>query len=158
VNWYAWAVWGFGATVVLTTLLAASQGLGLTRMSLPYLLGTVVTPDRDRAKVLGVAIHLVNGWIFALVYFAVFHAWGGGGALRGALVGLVHALFVLTVLMPVYPGLHPRMCGEHHGPHERQQLEPPGFLALNYGFRTPVAILASHLLYGAILGFGSALR
>lgn len=147
-----WAVWGFAATVVLTTLLAGSQGLGLTRMNLPYLLGTLFTPDRDRAKALGVALHLVNGWIFALVYLAIFHVWGGGGVARGAVVGGVHALFVLTVLMPVYPGLHPRMASEHGGPRQRRQLEPPGFLALHYGYRTPVAVLLAHLLYGGILG------
>jgi hypothetical protein len=33
-----------------------------------------------------------------------------------------------------------------------RQLEPPGFLALNYGYETPVAVLIAHLAYGAILG------
>jgi hypothetical protein len=31
-------------------------------------------------------------------------------------------------------------------------LQPPGFLALNYGRRTPLVTVAAHLLYGAILG------
>jgi hypothetical protein len=31
-------------------------------------------------------------------------------------------------------------------------LAPPGFLALNYGKRTPISVVASHLVYGAILG------
>ena len=73
----AWLVWGFGATIVLTALLAGSQGLRLTRMNLPYMLGTMVTPDRDRARVVGAGMHLVNGWIFSAVYVAAFHAWGG---------------------------------------------------------------------------------
>ena len=115
-----WALWGFAATVVLTTILAGSQGLGLTRMSLPYMLGTLFTPDRDRARLVGIGVHLVNGWIFALVYLALFHAWGGGGVARGAAVGAAHAAFVLTVLMPAFPGLHPRMAGEHRGPTARR--------------------------------------
>ncbi len=147
-----WAVWGFAATVVLTTMMAGSQGLGLTRMSLPFLLGTLVTADRDRAKVVGVAIHLVNGWVLALVYLAIFRAWGGGGIARGVLVGAVHALFVLTVLMPVLPGLHPRMAGEHRAPTAPRQLEPPGFLALHYGYQTPASVFLAHVVYGAILG------
>jgi hypothetical protein len=147
-----WALWGFAATVVLTTIMAGSQGLGLTRMNLPYLLGTLLTPDRDRAKVLGIGIHLVNGWLFALVYLAAFRAWGGGGVARGALVGAVHALFVLTVAMPAFPGLHPRMAGAHHGASARRQLEPPGFLALHYGYQTPVSVFVAHVVYGAILG------
>jgi len=148
-----WALWGFAATVVLTTILAGSQGLGLTRMSIPFLVGTLFTPHRDRAKAIGVAVHLVNGWLFALVYLATFHAWGGGGLVRGAAVGAIHALFVLTVVMPIYPALHPRMTSEHHGPGARRQLlEPPGFLALNYGYQTPLTVLVSHVVYGMVLG------
>ena len=49
-------------TVVLTTILAGSQGLRLTRMNIPYLLGTMFTPNRDRASLVGVLIHLANGF------------------------------------------------------------------------------------------------
>ena len=52
-NWIHWLVWGFSGTVVLTSILAASQGFGLTRMNIPYLLGTMFTPNRDRAMVTG---------------------------------------------------------------------------------------------------------
>ena len=33
-----------------------------------------------------------------------------------------------------------------------RQLAPPGFLALNYGYQTPLIVLAAHLAFGAILG------
>jgi hypothetical protein len=33
-----------------------------------------------------------------------------------------------------------------------KKLEPPGFLALNYGSRTPLTTLAGQALYGAVLG------
>lgn len=151
-NLAEWALWSFVATVVLTTILAASQGLGLTRMSLPFLLGTLFTGRRDRAKALGVALHLANGWALALLYLALFRAWGGGGAGRGALLGAGHALFLLVVVLPAYPGVHPRMASEHHGPNLRRQLEPPGFLGLHYGYQTPLTVLVAHVVYGAILG------
>ena len=48
-NWESWLLWGFVATVALTTVMAGSQGLGLTRMNLPYMLGAMFTPSRDRA-------------------------------------------------------------------------------------------------------------
>jgi uncharacterized membrane protein YagU involved in acid resistance len=150
VGW--WLVWGFGSTVVLTTILAASQGLGVTRMNLPYLLGTMVTPNRDRAKLLGIAMHLVNGWVFAAVYIAAFHAWGGPAWWKGVLVGAAHSAFVLAVVMPALPGMHPRMASETRGPTVVRGLEPPGFLALNYGARTPVSVILAHLVFGAILG------
>ena len=151
-NWPHWLIWGFASTVVLTTLMAGSQGLGLTRMNIPYLLGTMFTPNRDRAKILGVALHLLNGWIFAFVYMAAFHAIGIFHWWFGALVGLVHGAFVLAVGMPVMPGLHPRMASENRGPTVVRQLEPPGFLAKNYGFGTPLASLIAHVVFGAILG------
>jgi hypothetical protein len=51
---------GFVATAVLTTLLAGSQASGMTRMNVPYLLGTIVMPNRDRAKLIGVLLHFLT--------------------------------------------------------------------------------------------------
>ncbi len=151
-NWGSWLLWGFVGTVVLTSIMAGSQGAGLTRMNIPYMLGTMFTPNRDRAKLIGFAVHLVNGWLFSLIYVAAFHAWGGATWWRGALIGFVHAAFVLTAGMRLMPGLHPRMASEQQGPTVTRQLEPPGFLALNYGYRTPAFALLAHLVFGAILG------
>ena len=152
-NVSSWLLWGFGATCVLTFILAGSQGAGLTRMNIPFMLGTLVTPDRDRAKLYGVLIHLVNGWLFSLVYVAAFHVTGRFHApLFGALIGLVHATFVLTVGLPALPGLHPRMASEHRGPSVVRVLEPPGFMGLNYGVRTPVSVVLAHAVYGGLLG------
>ena len=151
-SWASWALWGFVGTIVFTTLSSTSQGIGLTRMNIPYMLGTMFTPDRDRAKLVGFGVHLANGWIFSLLYVATFQAlhratWWLGGA-----IGLVHAMFVLTVGMRLLPGLHPRMASEQHGPTVARQLEPPGFLALNYGVRTPIAVVVAHVVFGIILG------
>ena len=44
------------------------------------------------------------------------------------------------------------MAGEQHGPAAHNMLEPPGFMALNYGIRTPLSVLLSHIVFGAILG------
>ena len=151
-NWGGVLLWGFVGTVVLTTLLTGSQELGLTRMSLPYLLGTMLTPDRDRAKLIGVGMHLVNGWLFAFVYAAGFESWRRASWWLGALIGLVHGSFVLLAGMPLLPAMHPRMASEQHGPTPTRQLEPPGVLGLNYGRRTPVSVLVAHLIYGGILG------
>jgi len=152
VNVASWLLWGFVGTIVLTTIMAGSQSLGLTRMNIPYLLGTMFTANRDRAKVLGVGIHLVMGWLFALLYAAAFHAWGVATWWHGAVIGLVHSTFLLVVGMPVLPGIHPRMASEHHGPTPTRQLEPPGLLALHYGVRTPISVVLAHLIYGVILG------
>ncbi len=148
----AWVIWAFGATVLLTVLMAGSQGLGFTRMNLPFMLGTVFTPHRDRAKVVGALVHFANGLLFALVYVFAFRAWGGATWWRGALLGLCHAALVLVLVLPLLPGIHPRMASEQHGPESARLLEPPGFLALHYGWQTPLWVVLGHLLYGVVLG------
>lgn len=148
----SWMLWGFVATAVLTVALVAMQELRLTRVNIPYLLGSIFTPERSRAKALGTVLHLANGWVFSLLYVAAFESWGKAGVARGMLVGLVHAAFVLVAGFPILPGVHPRMAHESWGPTARRQLEPPGSLGLHYGALTPLTVLAAHLLFGAILG------
>lgn len=151
-SWGSWLIWGAFSTVILTTIMAASQMLGLSRMDIPYLLGTLFTPNRDRAKIYGVLLHLFNGWVFSLLYVAAFHAAQVFSWWFGAALGLVHGTFVLLVTIPSLPGLHPRMASELRGPTVVQQLEPPGFLARNYGAGTPVVTMVAHVVFGAVLG------
>ena len=54
--------------------------------------------------------------------------------------------------MWLMPSLHPRMASEQQGPTLVRQLEPPGFLALNYGYETPVLVIIAHVVFGIILG------
>lgn len=151
-SWCSWALWSLVATLVLTTLQAASLGLGLTRMNLPFMIGTIFTANRDRAKLYGFVVHVANGLVLSLLYVAAFESLHRATWWLGAIVGVVHASFVLTVGMRLLPGLHPRMASEQHGPSVAPALEPPGFLALHYGTRTPVAVAISHVVFGAILG------
>jgi hypothetical protein len=148
----SWMLWGFVATVVMTAALVASQELRLTRVNIPFLLGSMFTPERSRAKALGTAVHLLNGWMFSLLYVAAFQAWGRATLVRGMAIGLVQAAFVLVAGFPALPGIHPRMAHDSWGPTARRQLEPPGSLGLHYGALTPVTVLFAHLLFGAILG------
>ena len=151
-NWGSWLLWGFLANVILTIISSVTQGLGLTRMNYPYTLGTIFTPNRDRAKLYGLLVHIGVGWLFSLIYVFIFQSLGAAGCWRGAVIGIFHAFFVLVVVMGLMPGLHPRMASEQHGPEAQNMLEPPGFLALHYGVRTPVAVILSHVVFGAIFG------
>ena len=144
---------GLVGTIVLTTLLRAASELGLTRMDIPFLLGTALTADRVRAKALGYALHFVFGLLFALGYDGVFAVVGHEGFLLGAAFGLVHALFAGTALVNVLlPAVHPRMGSDFDAAGSAPLLEPPGFLLVNYGRQTPVATLVAHVAYGAIVG------
>jgi hypothetical protein len=143
---------GFVGTLVLTTVLRAGTELHLTRMDLPFLLGTVVTGDRTRAKAVGYVAHLVVGLLFALGYYALFLALGRHDWWLGALLGVVHGLFALTVLVNVVlPLVHPRMGSPLSDATSVALIEPPGFLARNYGSRTVGVGLLAHLLYGTII-------
>jgi hypothetical protein len=151
-NWGSWLLWGFLANIVLTIISSVTQGIGLTRMNFPYMLGTMFTPDRDRAKLYGFVVHVGIGWVFSLFYVLIFQSLGAAGWWRGVIIGIAHAFLVLTLIMGLMPGLHRRMASEQHGPDAQNMLEPPGFLALHYGVRTPLAVILSHAIFGAILG------
>ncbi len=146
-------VGGVVGTIVLTSGLRVAQELGVTRMDIPLLLGTIFTDRRDRASVIGYVIHFFNGLLFALAYYGVFRAVGHAGWLFGAALGLVHAALagglLLTVLLPA---VHPRMGTPWTDAEETPLLEAPGFLLANYGRRTVIWTLFGHIVFGAIVG------
>lgn len=145
-------LWGLVATVAMTSILQISQGLGLSRLSLPFLLGSAFTVNRSTAFVLGFALYVVIGWIFAFLYFLFFASVGIYTWWLGAIVGLMHGVFLLVCILPSLPYLHPRMASEYHGVTTGRQLEPPGFMGINYGFQTPLATLVAQAVYGGVLG------
>ncbi len=144
---------GFVGTLVLTTVLRAASELGVTRMDLPFLLGTALSGDRVRAKALGYALHFIAGLAFALTYLGIFAAIGRSGWWLGAIFGVVHALFASTALVTVLlPLVHPRMGTPLTAAGSVALLEPPGFMMLNYGAGTPIITLLGHIAYGTIVG------
>jgi len=145
-------IWGLIATVAMATVLQGAQGLGLSRLSLPFLAGTFFTDDRRRAVVLGFVFYVVGGWLFGFLYFLLFASLGLFTWWAGLAAGLLHGLFLLCAALPLLPYIHPRMASEYGGVTSLKQLEPPGFMALNYGHRTPLTTLAGQALYGAVLG------
>jgi hypothetical protein len=90
--------------------------------------------------------------VFGLVYAGAFALIGTATWWLGALFGLVHGLAALTLIIPLLPGIHPRMASERSGPDLRAVLEPPGPLGLNYGRETVLFTIAAHVAYGAMLG------
>ena len=150
-----WAalVGGLLGTVVLTTMLRAASELNLTRMDIPFLLGTAFSGDRRRAKAIGYLLHFVAGLVFALIYWAAFSVLDEASWWLGGIFGLVHAAFagaaLVTVLLPV---VHPLMGSDATSARSSPLLEPPGFMLVNYGSQTPVVSVAAHIAYGLIVG------
>jgi hypothetical protein len=151
-DWAGWAVFGLLATTVLTAVMIAAQLAGLTRLDLPLVLGTTVTADPDHARIAGFLIHLGVGQIFALGYVTVFALLHQATWWLGGLLGLLHVAVALLVLLPLLPGVHPRMASHRAGPSSTAALEPPGLLARNYGVQTPAVAILAHVAYGVVLG------
>jgi hypothetical protein len=151
-NWLGIFAWGFWATAVMTIIESAGRWAGLTRMSTPVLLGTAITADRDRATFFGTLMHVAFGWIFAALYALTFLAAGAANWWLGLVLGIVHTLFMFGVVFPTLPAIHPHMASLRAPPDECRALQPPGFLALNYGRPTVLVSLVSHAAYGTLLG------
>jgi len=145
---------GLLGTVVMTTILRAASELGLTRMDLPFLLGTAVTDNRRRARIYGHLAHFALGLLFAVGYAFVFDATGRAGWAIGMGIGVVHASFVATTLVNVIlPIIHSRIGTPETGADEVALLEAPGFMMLNYGRSTFLVTLLGHMAYGATVGW-----
>ena len=70
----------------------------------------------------------------------------------GGTVGLLHGAVALLVIVPLLPGVHPRMASERAGLSSGPALEPTGLLGLHYGRETPVVTMLAHVVYGVALG------
>lgn len=153
-----WAIWSLIGSAVMATYLEGAQLLGVTRMSLTFLMGTVVTDDRRRAQIIGYCAYVVGGWLFGVLYALVLGSFPGLplyayiGA--GLLAGFCHGLFLIAVFLPLLPVIHPRLTSDYDGPEALTHIEPPGAFGLNYGLATPVSTVAAQTLYGLILGIG----
>jgi len=151
-------IWGFVATAALSGVMFGAQRLGYSRLSLPFLIGTMFTGDRAAANAAGLLVYLLGGWLFAFVYYFIFASFGRTGWHLGLILGAVHGFVLLVMFLPLLPYLHPRMASEYDGPGHARRLQPPGFAALHYGYRTPLTTILAHAVYGAILGSQLAVR
>ncbi len=146
------ALWGLAATVAMTGILQGANGLGMSRLSIPFVVGTIFTGNRRNATIAGFTVYTLGGWAFALLYFFFFASIGIYSWWLGAILGFLHGLFLLVTALPLMPYVHPRMASSYDLPVARPHLEPPGFLALHYGTGTPASLLVAQVVYGAILG------
>ena len=115
-DWAGWALFGLLATAILTVVMIAAQLAGWTRLDLPLLLGTIVTDDPDRARVVGFFMHLAIGEGFALGYAAGFALLDTATWWLGALFGLLHAAVALDDPRAAAPRRSPAHGVESGGP------------------------------------------
>jgi hypothetical protein len=77
-------------TLVMTGVMETAQAARLTRISIPFMLGAMVSERRATIRVAGFAMHLVNGLIFALGYALLFEVLDRSDWWVGAAAGALH--------------------------------------------------------------------
>jgi hypothetical protein len=155
---------GFAGGAVMTVVMMMMHKAGKTEMDMALIEGTMLTGDRDKAKPLGLMMHLVvmSALVIGSVYaalFALFEVNSSNAWWIGALFGVAHGLLA-GVMMGMMPKMHPRMAdstdaperGRHEGSDGSLLLKPPGVFAKNYGKATPVGIVMVHVIYGLVTG------
>lgn len=130
---------GISGTLLMSLLMAMAPVMGMPRMDIVSLLGTMFNPEGNR--VVGWILHLMMGGIFALIYSALWSAGIGSSNIWGGLAfGAVHWL-VAGLIMGGMPMLH---SGIRAG-----NIEAPGVYMINAsGMMSFAGGLLGHLIYG----------
>jgi hypothetical protein len=136
---------GFAATNMATICGTWLHGIGLPDLNWPLTNGALLLPKQSVVSQFwaGGILHFFNGIIFAVMYALVVHSKlrflpnsSGGNIAKGMVYGILLALFSGLFMVPYvyYP---------HSG---------AGFLSLGFGFKTVLAVVVWHLIYGFFLG------
>lgn len=107
---------GLAGTLVMTVLMYMAPAMGMPKMDILGMLGTMFSPKQGVARVIGVLAHFMMGAVFAIVY-ALLWSLGIGSPtwLWGIIFGAVHAV-VAMVMIPVMMKMHPRPSQMESGP------------------------------------------
>jgi len=121
---------GFVGTAVMTGLMYMAPMMGMPKMNIIGMLGTMFTANEGAARVIGVILHFMMGIIFALIYAWLWSV-GIGAATWwwGLLFGAVHGVAAM-IMMPLMIRMHPR---------------PP---AMQMGPMLMMGLLLGHLVFG----------
>ncbi|MCC7353075.1 MAG: hypothetical protein IT330_04895 [Anaerolineae bacterium] len=126
--------------------------IGLPRLDLPALLGTIFAGDVATLSSLGVLMHLGVGVGLGLfyVYGDVEEFLPGPSWLRGMIYGAGVWVVTMVAVMPLIPYAD-RVLGQGQAP-------TMGFFMLTVGVWAPVQALVTHLIFGAVLGLVAGRR
>ncbi len=136
---------GFVGTAAMTALMYSAPMMGMPKMDIGTMLGTMFLASPGPAFWLGIMIHLMMGTLlFPALYGFALQPSGSGGTGRGVALGLALWAAANLMVMPMMGALHPMV--------KSGMMTAPGFLMLNLGIMAPMGSLIGHLLYGALLG------
>lgn len=125
---------GLVGTAVMTALIYVGPMMGMPRMDMLGMLGTMLTPNRGAAYGIGAVMHFAMGAVFAIVYAWLWSLGVGAPEWTSGLVfGLIHGV-VAAAVMPVMLRMHPR---------------PP---EMTLGAIAILGLLMGHAAFGIVVG------
>jgi hypothetical protein len=124
---------GIIATAALTLVLYLGYLLGLPEMDMVGLTGTMITPNRGAAYLVGTLSHFSVGVLMAVLYAWLWNRGvGEPNWWWGLFYGAIHGL-IAVVLLPMLLRLHPQR------------------LVLTSEVGAAVSMILSHLIYGLLV-------
>lgn len=106
--------------------------MGMSKMDIVSILGTMFTSDGGTAKAIGLVTHFMMGIVFVIIYASVWNIGLGQPTwIWGLVFGGIHGVLVLIV-MPLVLTMHPR------------RPEMAG------GVMSEVGLIMGHLIFGLV--------
>jgi len=107
-NFMTAIVAGLVGTVFMTLLMMMAPRMGMPKMDVMGMLGTMFTANEGTAKIIGAIIHFMMGAVFGIIY-ALLWSYGIGSDtwFWGIVFGVVHGL-ITGMMMPMMVKMNPR--------------------------------------------------
>jgi len=141
---------GIAGGIAMLVVIYGGRAMGMTRMDLLKMLGTMMMPKAPDTTAYGVGLmmHLMMSAAFGLVHAGILHGVGvdGSGAAIGIglAIGVVHGAMVTVALPVMVDALHPLV--------RSGEMASPGPLMRGYGPMTPAGVVMAHVAFGLVTG------
>jgi hypothetical protein len=124
---------GSTGRMAMILLIYGGPLIGLPRIDVVSMLGSLAAPNKQDAVTLGGAIHFSMGILFAIIYAALWSVGIGSPTWWwGLIFGAMHGILVILLLLAVYR-IHPQLS------------------EIINGLPVMVAILLNHMVFGVVV-------
>lgn len=133
---------GVIATAVMTVMMTMAPRMGMPKMDMPGLLGSMFGAPGN--KMMGLVMHFMMGIVFAIVYAILFSTISDPSIIvLGVIFGVVHWLIAgfMTGMMPMM----------HQGI-KSGEVSAPGMYMNSMGMMGFVGGLMGHMVFGLVVG------
>lgn len=138
---------GVAASLVFSIVLAMAPRMGMPRMDIVSLLGSMFSAKSNQA--LGWMMHLMMGIVFALIYAFLWSSGISGATWVGGLIFGAAQWLVVGMVMGMMPMMH---VGIKSG-----AVKAPGlWMTSNGGFMAFMGGLVGHMVFGTVIALSYA--